>query len=172
MRTVELLAGTPGNLRRRGGPEDDSTLAKRTPMRNPLVSKRSLDPVRPVGVRPRANLLLQREPRGGGYARNSFPASLPASPPVPCSAFPARPCFGVLAPARGVLVEGVARTLGGAAGRIKVVGTVGIILIAGCLGSRWCAPSPPAFPGFLPRSAVQMLGVNVTWAQIILFLFS
>ena len=30
----------------------------------------------------------------------------------------------------------------------------------------------PTFPHFLPQSTVRILGVNVTWEQIILFVFS
>ncbi len=78
----------------------------------------------------------------------------------------------VFAPILGLILELVARTLSGAAETIKVVATVGIILIVESLGSLWYPTNPPTFPDFLPQSTVQMLGVNVTWAQIILFLFS
>lgn len=78
----------------------------------------------------------------------------------------------VFAPILGLILELVARTLGGAGETIKVVATVGLILIVGSLGSLWYPANPPTFPNFLPQSTVRMLGVNVTWAQIILFLFS
>ena len=54
----------------------------------------------------------------------------------------------------------------------KVVATVGLILIAQSIGTLWFPVNPPTFPTFLPQSTVRMLGVNVTWAQIILFVFS
>jgi len=78
----------------------------------------------------------------------------------------------VFAPILGLILELVARTLGGAGETIKVVATVGLILIVESLGSLWYPTNPPTFPNFLPQSTVRMLGVNVTWAQIILFLFS
>jgi ABC-type branched-subunit amino acid transport system ATPase component/branched-subunit amino acid ABC-type transport system permease component len=78
----------------------------------------------------------------------------------------------VFAPVLGLILELMARTLSGADETIKVVATVGIILIVASLGSLWYPTNPPTFPDFLPQSTVRMLGVNVTWEQIILFLFS
>ena len=78
----------------------------------------------------------------------------------------------VVAPILGLLLELMARTLNGASETIKVVATVGLILIVESIGTLWFPVNPPTFPTFLPQSTVQMLGVNVTWAQIILFVFS
>ncbi|HKI42684.1 MAG TPA: branched-chain amino acid ABC transporter permease/ATP-binding protein [Mycobacterium sp.] len=78
----------------------------------------------------------------------------------------------VFAPILGLLLELMARSLSGAGETIKVVATVGLILIVESLGSLWYPTNPPTFPNFLPQSTVRMLGVNVTWEQIILFLFS
>jgi len=78
----------------------------------------------------------------------------------------------VFAPILGLILELMARTLSGADETIKVVATVGIILIVASLGSLWYPTNPPTFPDFLPQSTVRMVGVNVTWEQIILFLFS
>jgi ABC-type branched-subunit amino acid transport system ATPase component/branched-subunit amino acid ABC-type transport system permease component len=78
----------------------------------------------------------------------------------------------VVAPILGLLLELMARTLNGASDTIKVVATVGLILIAASIGTLWFPVNPPTFPTFLPQSTVEMLGVNVTWAQIILFVFS
>ena len=80
--------------------------------------------------------------------------------------------LGVFAPVLGLILELVARTLAGADETIKVVATVGLILIVESLGSLWYPVNPPTFPHFLPQSTVRMLGVNVTWEQLILFLFS
>ena len=55
---------------------------------------------------------------------------------------------------------------------IKVVATVGFILIAAASGRSGIPVNPPTFPNFFPQSTVGMLGVNVTWEQIILFVFS
>ncbi len=81
-------------------------------------------------------------------------------------------CLGVFAPLLGLGLELLARSLDGASETIKVVATVGLILIVESLGSLWHQANPPTFPHFLPQSTVRMLGVNVTWEQIILFLFS
>jgi ABC-type branched-subunit amino acid transport system ATPase component/branched-subunit amino acid ABC-type transport system permease component len=78
----------------------------------------------------------------------------------------------VVAPILGLLLELMARTLNGASDTIKVVATVGLILIAESIGTLWFPVNPPTFPTFLPQSTVRMLGVNITWAQIILFVFS
>jgi ABC-type branched-subunit amino acid transport system ATPase component/branched-subunit amino acid ABC-type transport system permease component len=78
----------------------------------------------------------------------------------------------VFAPILGLMLELLARTLSGAGETIKVVATVGLILIVESIGSLWHPTNPPTFPDFLPQSTVRMLGVNVTWAQIILLVFS
>jgi ABC-type branched-subunit amino acid transport system ATPase component/branched-subunit amino acid ABC-type transport system permease component len=78
----------------------------------------------------------------------------------------------VVAPILGLLLELMARTLNGASETIKVVATVGLILIAASIATLWYPTNPPNFPNFLPQSTVRMVGVNVTWAQIILFAFS
>ena len=78
----------------------------------------------------------------------------------------------LFAPACGLLLELMARTLSGASETIKVVATVGLILIVESIATIWYPTNPPNFPNFLPQSTVRMVGVNVTWAQIILFVFS
>jgi ABC-type branched-subunit amino acid transport system ATPase component/branched-subunit amino acid ABC-type transport system permease component len=78
----------------------------------------------------------------------------------------------VFAPLLGLLLELVARTLANAGETTKVVATVGIILIVEAIGSLWHPNNAPTFPHFLPQSTVRIVGTNVTWEQIILFLFS
>jgi ABC-type branched-subunit amino acid transport system ATPase component/branched-subunit amino acid ABC-type transport system permease component len=80
--------------------------------------------------------------------------------------------IGVLAPLVGLGLELMARSLDGASETIKVVATVGLILIVSSLGLLWHPTNPPIFPHFLPQSTVRILGVNITWEQIILFVFS
>jgi ABC-type branched-subunit amino acid transport system ATPase component/branched-subunit amino acid ABC-type transport system permease component len=72
----------------------------------------------------------------------------------------------------GLVLELLARSLQGASETIKVVATVGLILIVSSLGLLWHPGNPPTMDTFLPQSTVRMFGVNVTWQQIILFLFS
>jgi ABC-type branched-subunit amino acid transport system ATPase component/branched-subunit amino acid ABC-type transport system permease component len=81
-------------------------------------------------------------------------------------------CLLVVAPILGLLLELLARLLANASETVKVVATVGLILIVEAVGQFWYPTNPPAFPHFLPQSTVAILGVNVTWEQIILFLFS
>jgi ABC-type branched-subunit amino acid transport system ATPase component/branched-subunit amino acid ABC-type transport system permease component len=81
-------------------------------------------------------------------------------------------CLVVFAPLLGLLLELLARSLEESGETVKVVATVGLILIVEAIGSLWHPTNQPTFPQFLPQSTVRMLGVNVTWAQIILFLFS
>ncbi len=79
---------------------------------------------------------------------------------------------GVFAPLLGILLELMARSLEGASETIKVVATVGLIIIVTALGALWHPTSPPTFGHFLPQSTIRILGVNVTWEQVILFGFS
>jgi ABC-type branched-subunit amino acid transport system ATPase component/branched-subunit amino acid ABC-type transport system permease component len=81
-------------------------------------------------------------------------------------------CLLVIAPVLGLLLELLARSLAGASETVKVVATVGLILIVEAVGQFWYPTNPPAFPHFLPQSTVDILGIQVTWEQIILFLFS
>jgi ABC-type branched-subunit amino acid transport system ATPase component/branched-subunit amino acid ABC-type transport system permease component len=81
-------------------------------------------------------------------------------------------CLVVFAPLLGLLLELLARSLGGSSETIKVVATVGLILIVESLGLLWHPTNPPTFGHFLPQSSVRILGVNITWEQVILFLFS
>ncbi|MQY31116.1 ABC transporter permease subunit [Nocardia aurantia] len=81
-------------------------------------------------------------------------------------------CLLVLAPAMGWGLELLARSLSGASEMLRVVATVGLILIVAAAGALWHPGNPPTFGHFLPQSTVRIAGVNVTWEQIILFLVS
>jgi len=78
----------------------------------------------------------------------------------------------VFAPIVGLGLEVLARSLDGASETIKVVATVGLILIVEAVGLLWHPTNPPTFPHFLSQSTVRILGVNITYEQIILFVFS
>ncbi|HEV2243949.1 MAG TPA: branched-chain amino acid ABC transporter permease/ATP-binding protein [Streptosporangiaceae bacterium] len=78
----------------------------------------------------------------------------------------------VFAPLLGLALELLARSLQGASETVKVVATVGLILIVEALGLLWHPTNLPALDHFLPQSTVAILGVYVTWEQIILFSFS
>lgn len=79
---------------------------------------------------------------------------------------------GVFAPLLGLGLEVLARSLDRASDTIKVVSTVGLILMVVALGQLWHGSTAPAFPHVLPQSTVRLLGVNITWEQIIVFAFS
>ncbi len=81
-------------------------------------------------------------------------------------------CLGVVAPLLGLGLELLARSLSGASDTIKVVSTVGLILIVDSLAQLWFGSNPPTFPHFLSQSTVRILGVNITWEQVILFVIS
>jgi ABC-type branched-subunit amino acid transport system ATPase component/branched-subunit amino acid ABC-type transport system permease component len=78
----------------------------------------------------------------------------------------------VYGPIAGIGLEMVARTLDGASETVKVVSTVGPILVVAGIAALWFPENPPPFPHFLPQSTVKILGVYVTWEQIIVFLFA
>lgn len=80
--------------------------------------------------------------------------------------------LGVFAPVAGLALEMVARTLDGASETLKVVSTVGLILIVVSIASLWFPQNPPTFNHFLPQQTVKVLGVFITWEQIIIFLFA
>jgi ABC-type branched-subunit amino acid transport system ATPase component/branched-subunit amino acid ABC-type transport system permease component len=80
--------------------------------------------------------------------------------------------LGVFAPIAGCGLEMVARSLDGASETLKVVSTVGLILIVGAIASLWFPQNPPTFNHFLSQGTVKILGVFITWEQIIIFVFA
>ncbi len=81
-------------------------------------------------------------------------------------------CVLVVAPLLGLLLELLARSLEGATDTIKVVSTVGIILIVDSLGTLWFGQAPPQLPFYLSQSTARIIGVNVTYQEIIVFVLS
>lgn len=76
---------------------------------------------------------------------------------------------GIFAPLLGLVLEYQFRALSGASDSMKVVATVGLILFTEGLGELWNPLNAPTFPSFLPDStAVKLLGVEVTWEEVIL----
>lgn len=80
--------------------------------------------------------------------------------------------LGVFAPVAGCALEIVARSLDGATETLKVVSTVGLILVVEAIAELWFPQNPPTFNHFLPQQTVKLLGVFITWEQIIIFLFA
>ena len=78
----------------------------------------------------------------------------------------------VYAPVAGLALERMARSLAGASEKIKVVATVGLILIIESVATLWFPSNPPTIPHFLPQETVEVFGVFITWEQIIIFGFA
>lgn len=81
-------------------------------------------------------------------------------------------CALVFAPLLGLVLELMGRSLHGASETLKVIATVGLILVAEAIGVLWHPGNEPIFPNFLPQETLRLGGVNVTWQEIITFLFS
>lgn len=78
----------------------------------------------------------------------------------------------VLGPMMGLLMERLGRSVGPATTEIRVVATVGLILIILAIGVIWFPGSTRTVNEFLPVSTIHVDGVFVTWGQIIIFVFS
>ena len=76
-------------------------------------------------------------------------------------------CLGVLAPAEGLLMERLARALDQVGTAIRVVATVGILLLVLGVGTLWYGQNQTIIPSFLPTTSIHVLGVNVSYDQII-----
>jgi ABC-type branched-subunit amino acid transport system ATPase component/branched-subunit amino acid ABC-type transport system permease component len=76
-------------------------------------------------------------------------------------------CVFVLGPAEGLLMELLGRALEQVGATLKVVATVGLLLVVLGVGDLWYGNNEVNFPPFLPTSTVPILGVNVGWDQII-----
>jgi ABC-type branched-subunit amino acid transport system ATPase component/branched-subunit amino acid ABC-type transport system permease component len=75
----------------------------------------------------------------------------------------------VLSPVEGVLLELLARAIERRPTAVKVVATVGIMLIVYGIGAIWYGSQSLVFPQFLPTTTIKVLGVYLTYAQIIVF---
>jgi ABC-type branched-subunit amino acid transport system ATPase component/branched-subunit amino acid ABC-type transport system permease component len=81
-------------------------------------------------------------------------------------------CVLVLGPAEGLLMELLGRALEQVGATLKVVATVGLLLIVLGVGELWYGNNEVNFPQFLPSSTVPILGVNVGWDQITVTIIS
>ena len=81
-------------------------------------------------------------------------------------------CLGVLAPIEGLLMERLARALDRAGVEVRVVATVGISLVVLGIGTLWYGQNQTIIPSFLPTTSVHVLGVNVSYSQIIVTVLS
>ena len=81
-------------------------------------------------------------------------------------------CVLVIGPAEGLLMELLGRALERVGATLKVVATVGLLLIVLGVGELWYGNNEVNFPPFLPTSTVPILGVNVGWDQITVTIIS
>ena len=81
-------------------------------------------------------------------------------------------CVFVIGPAEGLLMELLGRALERVGATLKVVATVGLLLIVLGVGELWYGNNEVNFPSFLPTSTVPILGVNVGWDQITVTIIS
>jgi ABC-type branched-subunit amino acid transport system ATPase component/branched-subunit amino acid ABC-type transport system permease component len=78
----------------------------------------------------------------------------------------------VVSVAGGLSLELLARLVAPMGATIKVVATVGVILLVEGIGLLWHPANLAVVPTFLPQSTISILGVNITWDQIIVFAVS
>jgi ABC-type branched-subunit amino acid transport system ATPase component/branched-subunit amino acid ABC-type transport system permease component len=78
----------------------------------------------------------------------------------------------VLSPIEGLGLELLARILEPTTATIKVVATVGLLLIVVGVGTLWYGNANVNFPPFLNTNTVRFLGVNVGWDQITVVIVS
>jgi ABC-type branched-subunit amino acid transport system ATPase component/branched-subunit amino acid ABC-type transport system permease component len=82
-------------------------------------------------------------------------------------------CLLGVAPSLGLMLELLARTLSPAGNTIKIVGTIGLVLIVLSLGLIWYPQGNSLqVPPFLPQSGVVLFNTQVGWDQITIFLVS
>jgi branched-subunit amino acid ABC-type transport system permease component len=81
-------------------------------------------------------------------------------------------CIFVLSPIEGLGLELLARILEGATATLKVVATIGLLLIVVGVGTLWYGNADVNFPPFLDTNTIRFLGVNVGWDQITVIIVS
>ncbi len=69
-------------------------------------------------------------------------------------------------------MELLGRALERVGATLKVVATVGLLLIVLGVGELWYGNNEVNFPPFLPTSTVPILGVNIGWDQITVTIIS
>jgi ABC-type branched-subunit amino acid transport system ATPase component/branched-subunit amino acid ABC-type transport system permease component len=78
-------------------------------------------------------------------------------------------CLLVLAPLEGLLLELFARILQPVSVTLKVVATVGLLLIVLGVGTLWYGNAQASFPSFLDTTTINILGAHVGYDQIMVF---
>ena len=81
-------------------------------------------------------------------------------------------CCLVIAPLEGLALEYLARILEPVGATLKVVATVGLLLIVLGIGTVWYGNNTVNFPAFLPTSTFRLAGVNVGYDQLTVTIIS
>jgi ABC-type branched-subunit amino acid transport system ATPase component/branched-subunit amino acid ABC-type transport system permease component len=81
-------------------------------------------------------------------------------------------CVVVMSPIEGLGLEFMARILDTATATLKVVATVGLLLIVVGVGTLWYGNANVNVPPFLDQTTFRILGVNVGWDQVIVVIIS
>ena len=81
-------------------------------------------------------------------------------------------CVLVIGPVEGLLMELLGRALERVGATLKVVATVGLLLLVLGVGELWYGNNEVNFPPFLPTSTIPILGVNIGWDQITVTIIS
>lgn len=76
-------------------------------------------------------------------------------------------CLAVVGPIQGLLMERLARALDPLGSGVRVVATVGIILVVIGIGTLWYGNTQTLVPSYLPSSGFKISGVVVQWSQVI-----
>ncbi len=79
-------------------------------------------------------------------------------------------CLGVVAPAAGLALERIARSMAHVAEIYKVTATIGLILIVVAIGNIWYGNVTTLVPSFLPNGSFMVLGVFIGWDQALIVL--
>ena len=81
-------------------------------------------------------------------------------------------CIFLVGPIEGLIMEVIARYLEPVGTTLKVVATVGLLLIVLGGGTLWYGNSNLTFPSYLNTHTFRFLGVNVGWDQLTVFLIA
>ncbi|MGH9034596.1 MAG: branched-chain amino acid ABC transporter permease, partial [Acidimicrobiia bacterium] len=80
-------------------------------------------------------------------------------------------CVVGLGPLLGLILELIGRQLSAATAALRVVATVGMLLMVLGISTLIYGPATITLPQFLPTSTFEMVGVRVGWDQVILVVF-
>lgn len=81
-------------------------------------------------------------------------------------------CLAVVAPLEGLLLERMARSLANASATVKIVATVGLILIVVGIGNIWYGGQSATFPSFLNTDTFEVASIFIGYDQLAVILIA